>query len=83
MLGDKEEHFQGKGTEISALTSHIEEYLKKDGFTVQTSVPSDQGNCHSGEKRGGWLRDIVAADRALSVHDQRCPRRLHGAFRHW
>ena len=43
MLGDKEEHFEGKGTDLGALQAHLEEYLKSNGFTVQTSAPSDQG----------------------------------------
>ena len=43
MIGDKEEHFQGKGKDPSAVASHVEQYLKNDGFTVQTSSPSDQG----------------------------------------
>ncbi|MFY9783058.1 MAG: hypothetical protein WAK12_05955 [Acidimicrobiales bacterium] len=66
MLGDKEEHFEGKGTDISALQSHIEEYLKNDGFTVQTSAASDQGTVIQA-KKGGFLREVVAADRALTV----------------
>jgi len=66
MLGDKEEHFQGKGTEISALQSHIEQYLKNDGFTVQTSAASDQGTVIQA-KKAGFLREIVAADRAFTV----------------
>jgi hypothetical protein len=66
VLGDKEEHFEGKGTEISALQSHIEEYLKNDGFTVQTSSASDQGTVIQA-KKGGFLREVVAADRALTV----------------
>jgi len=43
MVGEKLEHFEGKGTDLSALQSHIEEYLKSDGFTVQTSADSEQG----------------------------------------
>lgn len=66
MLGDKEEHFQGKGTEISELRSHIEQYLKDDGFAVQTSAASDQGTVIQA-KKGGFLREIVAADRAFTV----------------
>jgi len=66
VIGDKEEHFEGKGTELSALQSHVEEYLKTDGFTVQTSAPSDEGTVIQA-KKGGFLREIVAADRALTV----------------
>jgi hypothetical protein len=34
MIGDRVEHFEGKGTDLSALQSHVEGYLKGDGFTV-------------------------------------------------
>ncbi len=66
MLGDKSEHFEGKGTDLSALESHIEEYLKKDGFTVQTSPPSDQGTVIQA-KKGGFLREVVDAERAFTI----------------
>lgn len=66
MLGDKQEQFQGKGTDLSALSSHIQDYLTKDGFTVQTSAPSDGGTVIQA-KKGGFLREVVAADRALTV----------------
>jgi hypothetical protein len=66
VLGDKEEHYEGNGTEISALQTHIEEYLKKDGFTTQTSAPSDQGTVIQA-KKGGFLREVVAADRAFTI----------------
>ncbi len=66
MLGDKQEHFEGKGTDLSALQSHIEEYLKTDGFTVQTSPPSDQGTVIQA-KKGGFLREVVDAERAFTI----------------
>jgi hypothetical protein len=66
MIGNKEEHFEGKGTDLGALQSHIEGYLKTDGFTVQTSAPSDHGTVIQA-KKGGFLREIVAADRALTI----------------
>ena len=66
MIGKKEEHFEGKGTDLGALQSHIEGYLKTDGFTVQTSAPSDHGTVIQA-KKGGFLREIVAADRALTI----------------
>lgn len=66
MLGDKEEHFVGKGTDLKALQSHIEDYLKSNGFTVQTSPPGDTGTVIQARKAGFW-REVVAADRALSI----------------
>lgn len=66
MVGEKVEHFQGKGTDLGALQSHIEEYLKSDGFTTQTSGPSGQGVVIQARK-GGFLRGIVDADRAMTI----------------
>jgi hypothetical protein len=66
MIGDKEEHFQGKGKNPSDVQSHIEEYLKTDGFTVQTSSPNDQGVVIQA-KKGGFLRGVVDADRAMTI----------------
>lgn len=66
MLGDKEEHFEGKGTDLAALQSHIEEYLKNDGYTVQTSAPSSEGTVIQARK-AGFLREIVDADRAFTI----------------
>jgi hypothetical protein len=66
MIGEKTEHFQDKGTDLSALQTHIEEYLKNDTFTVQTSAPSDQGTVIQARK-GGWLAGVIDADRALTI----------------
>ena len=66
MVGDKEEHFEGKGTDLGALQSHIEQYLKTDGFTVQTSAPSAHGVVIQA-KKGGFLRGVIAADRAMTI----------------
>ena len=66
MLGDKQEHFSGKGTDLSALQAHIEEYLKNDGFQTQTSAPSDQGTVIQA-KKSGFMREVVDADRAFTI----------------
>jgi hypothetical protein len=66
MLGDKSEHFEGKGTDLSALETHVEEYLKSDGFTVQSSAPSDKGTVIQA-KKSGFLREVVAAERAFTI----------------
>ena len=66
MIGDKAENFQGKGKDPDVVQSHIEEYLKGDGFTVQSSPPSAQGVVIQA-KKGGFLREVVDADRAMTI----------------
>lgn len=66
VLGDKEEHFEGKGTDLGALQTHVEQYLKSNGFAVQSSAPSDEGVVIQARK-GGFLREVVAADRSLTI----------------
>jgi hypothetical protein len=66
MIGVKEEHFEGKGTQLDALEAHIEEYLKKDGFTVETGPAADNTRVIQA-KKGNWMRTIVDADRALTI----------------
>jgi hypothetical protein len=66
MVGEKLERFEGKGTDLGALRSHIEQYLNTDGFTTQISAPSDQGTVIQARK-GGWLAGIIDADRALTI----------------
>jgi hypothetical protein len=66
MIGDKVERFQGKGKDPSAVQAHIEQYLKADGFTLQTSSPSAQGVVIQA-KKGGFLRGVVDADRAMTI----------------
>jgi hypothetical protein len=66
MIGEKTEQFQNKGTDLSALQGKIEDYFKTEGFTTQSSAPSSQGVVIQA-KKGGFLRDVVDADRALSI----------------
>jgi len=66
MLGDKSEHFAGKGTNLTDLETHITQYLQTDGFTVQTSPPGDHGTVIQATK-SGFLRDVVAAERAFTI----------------
>jgi hypothetical protein len=66
MIGDKELHYTSKGTDLGALQSHVVQYLQADGFRVQTSAPSDQGTVVQANK-GGFLRGLVDADRALTL----------------
>jgi hypothetical protein len=66
MLGDRQEHFEGKATDLGALASHVEEYLKGEGFKTSTSAPSDQGSVTQAHK-GGFLAGAIDADRALTI----------------
>ncbi len=72
MVGDRVEHFEGKGTDLGALQSHVEGYLKGNGFTVQASAPSTQGTVIQARK-GGFLAGFIDADRALTIAIQGSP----------
>ncbi len=66
MIGEHVEHFQGKDNDLGAVQSHIEEYLKSDGFKIQSSTASTQGVVIQAQK-GGFLASLVDADRALTI----------------
>jgi hypothetical protein len=66
MIGEKVRHYQGKNTDLNVLKGKIEEYLKGDGFKVQSSAPSPHGTVIQAQK-GGFLRSIITADRAFTI----------------
>ena len=66
MIGEKVKQFQNKNTDLGGLQTKIEEYLKSDGFTTSTSAPSSHGTVIQA-KKGGFLRGVVDADRALTI----------------
>lgn len=66
MVGEKVLHFQDKHVDLAGLQSKIEDYLKSDGFTVQSSAQSDHGNVIQA-KKGGHLAAVIAADRAMTI----------------
>ena len=66
MIGEKVQHFQGKGTDLNELQGKIASYLQSEGFTVQTSPPSPHGTVTQA-KKGGFLSGLIAADRALTI----------------
>lgn len=65
-IGEKVMHFQDKGTDLGTVQLKIENYLKNEGFSVQSSPRSAQGVVIQA-KKGGFLRGVVDADRALSI----------------
>jgi hypothetical protein len=66
MIGEKVRHYTGKTTDLDALKTKLESYLKGEGFETQTSAPSPHGTVIQA-KKGGWLRAVVDADRALTI----------------
>jgi hypothetical protein len=66
VIGEKVLHFEGKHVDLSTLQSKIEDYLKSDGFTVQSSPSSDHGTVIQA-KKGKFLSAVIAADRALTI----------------
>ncbi len=65
-IGEKVQHYEGKNTDLAVLQTKIEDYLKGDGFQVQSSAPSPNGNLIQA-KKGGFLSAVIAADRALTI----------------
>jgi hypothetical protein len=66
MIGEKVRHYEDKNVDLNNLKGKIEEYLKNDGFKVQSSVPSEHGIVIQAQK-GGFLRSIITADRAFNI----------------
>jgi hypothetical protein len=66
VIGEKVQHFQGKGTDLGQLQSKIVSYLESEKFTVQTSPESANGTVIQA-KKGGFLDKAIDADRALSI----------------
>ena len=65
-IGEKVQHFENKNTDLAALKTKVEDYLKSDGFEVQSSPPSDHGTVMQA-KKGGFLSAVIAADRAMTI----------------
>jgi hypothetical protein len=72
MIGDETIPYQGRNTDLNALKDGIVDYLQGDGFKVQ--VPKSSG----GEwliqaQKGGFLREIISAERAPNIMIQGQP----------
>lgn len=66
VVGEKVKQYEGKNTDLSALTTKTIQYLQGQGFKVQSSAPSPHGTLIQAQK-GGFLRDIVTADRSFNI----------------
>src|SRR5271157_2282733 len=65
MVSEKVVRFQGKNKDLNQLTQQIVEYMKKDGYKVQ-STTAPMGYLIQAQK-AGILRDIITADRAFTI----------------
>ena len=67
MPSEKTLQFKDKHTDLNSLAGKISDYLKSDGFTVQTSAPSSQGTVLQA-KKGKFLAEVIDADRAMTIY---------------
>lgn len=65
-IGEKVIHFQNRNSDLRTVQLKIENYLRNDGFSVQSSPWSTHGTVIQA-KKGGFLRGVVDADRALTI----------------
>jgi hypothetical protein len=72
MLADKTVRYQGKNTDLTGLTNGIMSYLQGDGFKIQATTITPGGRLIQAQK-GGFLREIITAERALSIMIQGQP----------
>ena len=66
MLADKTVRYQGRNTNMEGLKENIIHYLQSDGFKVQAPRPSQGGTLIQAQK-GGFLRELITAERALNI----------------
>jgi hypothetical protein len=66
MLADKTVRYQGRNTNLQGLNENIVHYLQSDGFKVQVPRPSQGGMLIQAQK-GGFLRELITAERALNI----------------
>jgi len=72
MIGDKTVNYQGKNTNLNALNDSIVKYLQTEGFKVQAPKLSTGGYLIQAQK-GGFLSEIISAERALNITIQGQP----------
>jgi hypothetical protein len=66
MVSEKVISCFGKNIDISSLKQSIIDYLTSQGFKTQASKESPHGVLIQAQK-GGFLRDIIAAERSLNI----------------
>jgi len=66
LIGDKTIPYIGRNTDLNGLKDGIVNYLQGDGFKVQVPRSSIGGWLIQAQK-GGFLREIITAERALNI----------------
>jgi hypothetical protein len=66
MLADKTIRYQGKNTNLDGLNENIIKYLQGDGFKIQSTSRTAAGTLIQAQK-GGFLRELITAERALNI----------------
>ncbi|MDA4123722.1 MAG: hypothetical protein OK456_11135 [Thaumarchaeota archaeon] len=66
MLADKTVRYQGKNTNLDKLRADIIANLQADGFKIQETRSSPAGMLIQAQK-GGFLRELITAERALDI----------------
>jgi hypothetical protein len=64
MASKKSVSFKGKQVDLDAFSNKIEEFLKSEGFTVESTGDADKGYVLQA-KKGGFLSEVISAQRAL------------------
>ena len=65
MVSEKVMHFQGKNKDLNQFAQQVMEYLRNDGYKVQ-STTAPLGTVIQAQK-AGILRDIITADRCFTI----------------
>jgi hypothetical protein len=73
MIADKTFRYQNAGTDLTVLADNIASYLRSEGFEVQTAIRTAVGLLIQA-RRGGFLKGIITAERALSIPIQGQPK---------
>jgi len=58
-------HFQGKNKDLNQFAQQVMDYLRNDGYKVQSTTPPS-GTVIQAQK-AGILRDLITADRCFTI----------------
>ncbi len=67
--------FSGRNIDLAKLASAVEAHLSSNGYTTQRYQSSDQSYIVQA-KKGGFLRAIISAQRAFTIHISGSPQNV-------